>query len=475
MTEPIVIKSCTNIKLLYGISLTEYVDITDVLTEFLKTSYKILKTDNFHKIVLDPYVCQTKKLYMLVNDVLTNTLEEEGEKLDTDIYYYPEFSIRYGINEIDNVVVTDKIMEYLSKNKITTKTKINDIFDDCYKDRYKRLYIFEYDTIVNTVDEFHNYLTKNIQLIDHKIVITNEFIYELYIRELNHYCSYNEALLNYNELKTYIDKIEQLNKLHIINKIYFYEIFNFINDYPDIFENCSIEQVYKRILINPKIEYRYFCYRYMNYIRKLYVKPIFLNKECETVLIWKSKYPHIEFILRNTINKLPDWSHTIVCNIDNYELVRNVSRNISDNIKIVVINDIDMKLDKFWKNFKGNTILIYNEESCITENNISDFTEYSFISSSIENINEEILSLYVKNKTDVPSNEICKKFSETIGNFNRPWLNKKDWKQMLYNYVVIQSEETDLLNNNINNNNNSIYDTYIYDLYINNIIIKKNE
>ena len=119
---------------------------------------------------------------------------------------------------------------------------------------------------------------------------------------LNHYCSYNEALLNYNELKTYIEKIEQLNKLHIINKIYFYEIFNFRNYYPDIFENCSIEQVYKRILINPKIEYRYFCYRYMNYIRKLYVKPIFLNRECETVLIWKNKYPHIEFILRNTIN-----------------------------------------------------------------------------------------------------------------------------------------------------------------------------
>ena len=71
MTEPIIIKNFLNIKFLYGISLTEYVDITDVLTEFLKTSYKILKTDNFHKIVPDPYVYQSKKLYMLVNSFLS--------------------------------------------------------------------------------------------------------------------------------------------------------------------------------------------------------------------------------------------------------------------------------------------------------------------------------------------------------------------------------------------------------------------
>jgi len=474
MTEHIIIKDLSNITFLYGISIEENINITDNLTEYLKISGKLLKTNNFHKIIPDPFVDKPKFLYMYKNsNELINTFIEECENILIDIYYYPLFSIRYGINEKNNVIVTDKIMQYLENSKITTKCVINNIISDIYPNHYKKLYIFEYDNLINEIDEYHNCLTKNIELIDKKIVITNEFIYELYIRELKHYCSYNEAYNNYYKygLVPYDEKIDLLNKLHINNKKYFYEIFNFKNDYQDIFKNCNLEQIYKRIIINPKIEYRYFCYRYINYMRKLYVKPIFLNKDMETVLIWKSNYPHVEFILRNTINKLPEWSHSIVCNTDNYEMVRNIVISISNNIKIVVINDIDMKSNTFWKNFKSNITLIYNEECCILKNNINDFLEYNFISSLPENINEESLSLYVKNKNNVPSTEICESFSseltlcESFG-FFRPWLTKKNWKSLLYKHVVIINDFTDYPITN----NTSIYDTYIYDLCINDVI-----
>ena len=63
----------------------------------------------------------------------------------------------------------------------------------------------------------------------------------------------------------------------------------------------------------------------------------------ETVLIEFRNFPHIEFLLRNTINKLSsEWNHTVVCGTNNFQLVRKICNAIGKKlpcrIKIIKLN-----------------------------------------------------------------------------------------------------------------------------------------
>jgi len=138
-----------------------------------------------------------------------------------------------------------------------------------------------------------------------------------------------------------------------------------------------------------KTEFRYFCFRYLNYIRNLELCDIKIGKPNEAVLIEFRKFPHIEFLLRNMINKLNDeWSHTVICGNLNYEFVKNICDSISPNIKIIKLDKDNMTqfeysmylttLD-FWNSLVGEKILIYQEDTCIFKKNINDFLKWDYI------------------------------------------------------------------------------------------------
>jgi len=109
----------------------------------------------------------------------------------------------------------------------------------------------------------------------------------------------------------------------------------------------------------------------------------------ESVIVEFREFPHIEFIIRNTILKLGSkWSHTVICGNLNYDMISNICNNISENINIIKLNHNNMTQSeysfflttlKFWNLLKGEKILIYQEDSIIFKNNIEDFLEYDFI------------------------------------------------------------------------------------------------
>ncbi|MEM3857802.1 MAG: DUF5672 family protein [Candidatus Micrarchaeaceae archaeon] len=127
----------------------------------------------------------------------------------------------------------------------------------------------------------------------------------------------------------------------------------------------------------------------MDKIRKLQLPEIKLNQEKEAVLVEFRNLPHIEFTLRNTIHKLgSEWSYTVVCGVGNLKLVKQICNNISKNIKIIVFDfeniaysqySILLVDKKFWQNFRGNKILIYQEDSYIFNSNINEFLKYDYI------------------------------------------------------------------------------------------------
>lgn len=136
--------------------------------------------------------------------------------------------------------------------------------------------------------------------------------------------------------------------------------------------------------------YRRLCFK-LNYFMKHIPLSFKIKKKClyEAVLIEFRILPHIEFIIRNAINKLGSkWSYTIICGELNYNLCKNISQKISENITVIKLNHINMTQQeysdflmtkKFWDLIHGEKILIYQEDSLIFKDNIHDFMNYDFI------------------------------------------------------------------------------------------------
>ena len=78
--------------------------------------------------------------------------------------------------------------------------------------------------------------------------------------------------------------------------------------------------------------YRRLCFK-LNYFMKHIPLSFKIKKKClyEAVLIEFRILPHIEFIIRNAINKLGSkWSYTIICGELNYNLCKNISQKIEN-------------------------------------------------------------------------------------------------------------------------------------------------
>ena len=143
------------------------------------------------------------------------------------------------------------------------------------------------------------------------------------------------------------------------------------------------------LLNNNHVAFRYLCYKYMENIRSIEIPEFRQGNELETVFIEFRKFPHIEFIIRNTILKLDNkWSHTIICGNTNYKLIKKICKKISPNIKILKTDFDNLKPSEyskflasndFWDLLCGEKILIYQEDSFIFKDNINDFLEFDFI------------------------------------------------------------------------------------------------
>ena len=206
----------------------------------------------------------------------------------------------------------------------------------------------------------------------------------------------NEAENKTNEVedKTKDKDTNKTNDYEFDKKDYLSQIHNFCNIY-----NKNIDET----LSDPKIEFRYFCFRYLNYIRMFELPKIPIKSNMEAVLIEYRCFPHIEFIIRNTIHKLGEnWTHTVICGNNNFDFVKNITNNISTNIKVInsghsnlTQNDYSYFLTtkKFWNLLVGEKILIYQEDTCIFKKNIYDFIDFDYIGAP-----------WQKNQDDTPNN-----------------------------------------------------------------------
>jgi len=178
------------------------------------------------------------------------------------------------------------------------------------------------------------------------------------------------------------------NELYKINKL---------NDFYDEY-NVNKEELTK----NKHYYFRFLCYSYIDFIKWIKLPNICMQSDLEAVLIEYRCFPHLEFLIRNTILKLGEkWSHTIICGNLNYEYMTEMCKNISLNIKIIqtdynnlVSSDYSRLLTsiEFWKLLSGKKILIYQEDTILFKDNINDFLHWDYIGAP-----------FPKNQNDTPN------------------------------------------------------------------------
>jgi glycosyltransferase involved in cell wall biosynthesis len=145
----------------------------------------------------------------------------------------------------------------------------------------------------------------------------------------------------------------------------------------------------KTINIVNKETFREACLQQLPFICNVILPTISLNQTNETILIEFRWFEHLEFLLRNMMIKLPDWSHTVVCGNNNYEDMVCCCNKIGASIRIIKL-DIEnltpseysalLLTPNFWNNFYGDKLLIYQEDSFLFHSKgIDSFMEYDYV------------------------------------------------------------------------------------------------
>jgi len=152
---------------------------------------------------------------------------------------------------------------------------------------------------------------------------------------------------------------------------------------------ATFSTLYSGDIKDPKVAFRYFCFRHLNYMRLFSIPEITQFSTKEAVLIEYRKFPHLEFLIRNMILKLgTDWMYTVLCGTANYEFIQSMCAAIHPNIRVVLtpydnltpsLYSSFLASADFWKMLHGEKILIYQEDSIIFKNNINDFLEWDYI------------------------------------------------------------------------------------------------
>lgn len=140
---------------------------------------------------------------------------------------------------------------------------------------------------------------------------------------------------------------------------------------------------------NKKQQFIDFCLLNDNKITKNSLPKIKLNQKKETIFIEFRLLPHTSFIIKNTILKLGhEWSHSIVCGNNNYQFYQTLKESLGLDIRIINMNitncsredySIMLMKSEFWRQFNGEYLIIYQEDSLIFKKFDDKFLKYDYI------------------------------------------------------------------------------------------------
>lgn len=112
------------------------------------------------------------------------------------------------------------------------------------------------------------------------------------------------------------------------------------------------------------------------------------NSKNKSLIVETRNLNHLEFVIKNTVQKLGDgWGHIIFCNLKNYDLIKKICDDISENMEIKLLeNDLsrdtynNLFLDiNFWEQIDCEKVLVYQTDTFIYKNLDKEFLKYDWI------------------------------------------------------------------------------------------------
>jgi len=116
------------------------------------------------------------------------------------------------------------------------------------------------------------------------------------------------------------------------------------------------------------------------------------NTIYKSLLIETRILPHLEFLIKNTIQKLgTGWGHIIFCSKENYAHIKNICDQISPNIELYILKKViltrndynNLLLDpEFWDNIHCEKVLVYQSDTFLFKILDSKFLDWDYVGSS---------------------------------------------------------------------------------------------
>lgn len=299
------------------------------------------------------------------------------DKLDFKFYYnfYPDL-------QKNNINTHKKLLEHYNiygknENRVKNKLELLDRYKfnaDIYRYNYEDLHSLSKTELEN---HFIDYGMNEERVVDKyliKIVRDVEF-------QVDYYKNNNPDLQHMTSLELY----SHFNSFgYQENKKYFIE-----KESPKIINILSSPKFENLSLLEFKNKHREICRDELPIIKNIKINSNIKYLDRETIFIEFRILPNIEFLIRNMMIKLPDWKHSVVCGKNNFNYIKELCSQISEDINIIILSDIEnltpsqysrlLTSVNFWNNFSGEKLLIYQEDSMIFHSQIDKFLEYDYI------------------------------------------------------------------------------------------------
>lgn len=130
------------------------------------------------------------------------------------------------------------------------------------------------------------------------------------------------------------------------------------------------------------------CKKQLKFIENKYPK-IDKNSKLKSLIVESRSGDYIEFIIKNTIQKLGDgWGHIIVCTNENYNEIKRISSVISNEIEIINLGDFkitrnsynNLCLDiNFWNQINCEKVFVYQSDTYIFKEFDKEFLQPDYI------------------------------------------------------------------------------------------------
>ena len=243
--------------------------------------------------------------------------------------------------------------------------------------------------------KFIVFIEKDDYLINSALSLNPSIIYSLFEHP---FCKFidNISQLPFNDYTSEkkINNISNFTILQLCANLFNIESdFTIIKDFAIKYKYHEINHCINDIKNNMKVQHRFNCFYNIPVIENILIDEFGFNTLYESVLIEMRPLPHLFFLLKNTILKLPSsWNHTVVCGNKNIEMITSmcntICKNINSKIKIINLEIDNLTRDdychllcssSFWERFEGEKILLYQEDTCIFHGKIEPFLKYDYI------------------------------------------------------------------------------------------------